>query len=57
MRLVPPKLLTQFAAANGYHETEAQTLEAAGGKEFLVQAFRLATPNHRLQPTPASGRD
>ncbi len=57
MRLVPPKLLRQLAAAHGYHETEAQTLKAAGGKEFQVQAFRLATPNHRLQPTPASGRD
>ena len=57
MRLVPPKLLRQLAATHGYHETEAQTLEAAGGKEFQVQAFRLATPNHRLQPTPASGRD
>ena len=57
MRLVPPKLLRQLAAAHGYHETEAQTLKAAGGKEFQVQAFRLATPNHRLLPTPASGRD
>jgi hypothetical protein len=57
MRFVPPKLLSQLAAAHGYHETEAQTLKAAGGKEFQVQAFRLATPNHRLQPTPASGRD
>ena len=57
MRLLSPKLLTQFAAAHGYDETEAQTLEAAGGKEFQVQAFRLATPNHRLQPTPASARD
>jgi hypothetical protein len=49
MRLVPPKLLTQLAAALGYHATEAQTLEAAGGKEFQVQAFRL--------PTLAAGRD
>ena len=57
MRLVPPKLLRQLAAAHGYHETEAQTLKAAGGKEFQVQAFRLATPNHRLRSTPASGRD
>jgi ubiquinone/menaquinone biosynthesis C-methylase UbiE len=57
MRLVPPKLLRQLAAVHGYHETDAQTLQAAGGKEFHVQAFRLATPNHRLQPTPASGRD
>ena len=57
MRLVPPELLRQLAAVHGYQETDAQTLEAAGGKEFHVQAFRLATPNHRLQPTPASGRD
>jgi hypothetical protein len=56
MHLVPPELLGQLAAAQGYHETDAQTLEAAGGKEFHVQAFRLTTPNHRLQPTPASGR-
>ena len=56
MRLVPPKVLGQLAAAQGYHETEAQTLKAAGGKEFQIQTFRLATPNHRLQPTPASGR-
>jgi ubiquinone/menaquinone biosynthesis C-methylase UbiE len=56
MRLVPPRRLGQLAEALGYHETETQTLEAAGGKEFQVQAFRLETPNHRLQPTPASGR-
>lgn len=56
MRLVPPKLLRQLAAAHGYCETEAQTVEAAGGKEFRVQAFRLETPNHRLQPPPPSGR-
>lgn len=57
MHLLSPKLLTQLAAAHGYDETEAQTLEAAGGKEFQVQSFRLATPDHRLQSTPASGRD
>jgi len=57
MRLVPPKLLRHLAAAHEYHETEAQTFEAAGGKEFHVQEFRLATPNHRLQSTPASGRN
>ncbi len=56
MRLLPPKLLRQLAAAHGYCETEAQTVEAAGGKEFRVQALRLEMPNHRLQPTPASGR-
>lgn len=55
MRLVPPELLRQLAAAHGYCETEAQTV-AAGGKEFRVQAFRLETPNHRLQPPPPSGR-
>ena len=55
MRLVPPELLRQLAAAHGYNETEAQTV-AAGGKEFRVQAFRLETPNHRLQPTLANGR-
>jgi len=57
MRLVAPDLLRQYAMAHGYCETEAQTVEAAGGKTFRVQAFRLETPNHRLQPTPASGRD
>jgi ubiquinone/menaquinone biosynthesis C-methylase UbiE len=57
MCLVPPKLLAQLAAAHGYYETETRTLKAAGGKEFQVQAFRVATPNHRLQPTPLSGRD
>jgi ubiquinone/menaquinone biosynthesis C-methylase UbiE len=56
MRLVPPELLRQLAAAHGYCETEAQTVATAGGKEFRVQAFRLETPNDRLQPTPASGR-
>ena len=56
MRLVPPRRLGQLAEALGYHETETQTLEAAGGKEFQVQAFRLEMPNHRPQPTPASGR-
>jgi hypothetical protein len=44
MRLVPPKLLSQLAATLGYHATEAQTLETAGGKKFQVQAFRLAIP-------------
>jgi ubiquinone/menaquinone biosynthesis C-methylase UbiE len=57
MHLVPPALLSQLAAARGYHEIEAHILRAAGGKEFHVQAFRLATPNHRLQSTPANGRD
>ncbi len=56
MRLLPPTLLRQLAAAHGYCETEAQTVEAADGKEFRIQAFRLETPNRRLQPTPASGR-
>lgn len=57
MHLVPPKLLSQLAAAHGYHEIEAQTLAAANGKEFQIQSFRLAMPHHRLQPTPAGGRD
>ena len=56
MRLLPPTLLRQFATTLGYRETEAQTVEAAGGKEFRIQAFRLETPNRRLQPTPANGR-
>jgi len=56
MRLVPPSLLGQLAAAHGYHEIDAQTLKVAGGKEFQVQAFRLATPRHRMQSAPASGR-
>jgi ubiquinone/menaquinone biosynthesis C-methylase UbiE len=56
MRLVPPRRLGQLAEALGYQETETQTLEAAGGKAFQVQAFRLGTPNHRPQPTPAGGR-
>src|ERR1017187_10517833 len=55
MRLVPPALLRQLAAAHGYRETEAQTVEAAGGKAFRVQAFRLETPDYRLLPTPARG--
>jgi SAM-dependent methyltransferase len=48
MHLVPPELLGRLAASEGYHETGAQTLEAAGGKKFHVQAFRLGKPNHRL---------
>ena len=55
-RKVCLKLLGQLAAANGYHETGVQTPKAAGGKAFLVQAFRLAAPNHRLQAAPVSGR-
>lgn len=56
MRLVPPTLIRQLATAHGYREIEAQTVVAAGGKEFRVQAFRLETPDNRLQATPSSGR-
>jgi SAM-dependent methyltransferase len=56
MRLVPPGLLKQLAAAHGYSETEARTVEATGGKEFEVQTFRLETPDHSLQPTPVGER-
>jgi|SRR5271157_1567173 len=55
MRLMPPDLLRQLAAARGYRETAARTVDTAGAKRFQVQAFRLETPNHRLQPTAAMG--
>jgi Methyltransferase domain len=41
MRLVSPELLTQFAVKNGYREIATRTVQAAGGKEFRVQAYRL----------------
>ncbi len=45
MHLVRPELLAQLAATHGFHETEAQKLSVVGGKEFKVQAFRLAPIN------------
>ncbi len=40
MRLAPPELLTRHAAAHGYLETDARTVDAAGGKSFRVLDFR-----------------
>ena len=37
MRLVPPETLRRLAAAHGFRETVAQTVVAAGGKEFRAQ--------------------
>jgi ubiquinone/menaquinone biosynthesis C-methylase UbiE len=39
MRLVPPEVLRRLAAARGFQATDAQKVMAAGGKQFLVQAF------------------
>lgn len=47
MRLVPPEALRQRAAAQGFGETEAQTVKAADSKEFRVQAFRLMTSKQK----------
>jgi catechol 2,3-dioxygenase-like lactoylglutathione lyase family enzyme len=49
MRLVPPDLLRRLAAARGYSETGAQSVEART-KQFQVQ------PLHRRRPTIARRR-
>lgn len=40
MRLVPPEHLARLAADHGYFQANAQTVEAAGGKQFRVLDFR-----------------
>jgi len=39
MRLVSPELLKQLGTERGYKEIDAQTVQAAGGKQFQVQTF------------------
>jgi len=56
MRLLSPERLGQLAVAQGYYESEAQTVMASGGKEFQVQAFRLEVPNPRPRPAPEGER-
>ena len=40
MRLVSPVALTRAALAEGYTQTGANVLNASGGKQFAVQAYR-----------------
>jgi len=56
MRLVSPEQLQRLAGTHGYHQIDRQVVEVPSGKRFQVQTFRIMTPNHRPQPTPASGR-
>ena len=54
MRLVAPGSLKRAADALGYRETDAYTVQSAGGKGFRIQSFRQEDCGG---PQPATGDD
>jgi hypothetical protein len=51
MRLVPPDRLGALAEEHGFRQIDRRTLQAEGGKHFVVQSFRAVPPNSRLERT------